>query len=348
MISLANAMANLEEVVLVLPSNTLSPKHKELIDDRVRYIPYELIDYVSLRQNIKMIHRIVSIIRKEKPDVINIQANGHPWFWLAYPFIRKFPIFNTVHDPALHTGDQLSKKASWAKASGKRFSKGYFVHGEFLKEELVKHYQVDPSMVHVIQHGNLSIYQKWRQKNFAAKDKNFLFFGRIWAYKGLEYFIQAANKVAREIPDARFTIAGTGEDFDKYEAMIERPEQFDILNYRISEQEVDGLFQKCSMVVLPYIEATQSGVIPLAYAYNKPVIATEVGSLPEIVEDGETGFLVPPKSPDQIAEKMLEVANNESLYTRLQKGAGKFARKDLSWLTVAKKSTNAYKSAIAT
>ena len=98
MISFANALAAKAEVVLILPSNRLSEKHKDIISSEVTFEPFELVDYKSLRQNYKMIMSIVSVINKHPPDTVHIQSNGHRWFWLAYPFLRKYPIFNTVHD----------------------------------------------------------------------------------------------------------------------------------------------------------------------------------------------------------------------------------------------------------
>jgi glycosyltransferase involved in cell wall biosynthesis len=69
--------------------------------------------------------------------------------------------------------------------------------------------------------------------------------------------------------------------------------------------------------VLPYIEASQSGVIPMAYTYGKPVIATTVGGLPESVVDGCTGYLVPPRDERALAEAILELLNDPSTRHRM-------------------------------
>ncbi|MFZ9888374.1 MAG: glycosyltransferase, partial [Myxococcota bacterium] len=62
-----------------------------------------------------------------------------------------------------------------------------------------------------------------------------------------------------------------------------------------------ALFARADLVVLPYRSATGSGVIPLAYHYGKPVLATRTGGLVDVVEDGVTGFLVPPNDPAALA-----------------------------------------------
>ena len=80
---------------------------------------------------------------------------------------------------------------------------------------------------------------------------------------------------------------------------------FIVYNYRIPYKEGAELFQRCSVVALPYIDASQSGVIPTAYGFKKPVVVTEVGAIPEIVGDGITGFIVPPRNPEALAEAIV-------------------------------------------
>ena len=88
---------------------------------------------------------------------------------------------------------------------------------------------------------------------------------------------------------------------------MSRPERFIVHNRFIRATECDELFRQASIVVLPYIEATQSGVIPLAYSYAKPVVATRVGALAEVVDDGKTGRLVPPADSESLAAAIVEL-----------------------------------------
>ena len=75
-----------------------------------------------------------------------------------------------------------------------------------------------------------------------------------------------------------------------------------IINTYISDEEVTELFTISDVIVLPYISATQSGIIPIAYAFKKPVIASNVGAISEVVDDGITGILVPPKNVEAFIE----------------------------------------------
>src|SRR5258707_5206877 len=104
-----------------------------------------------------------------------------------------------------------------------------------------------------------------------------LFFGRIWEYKGLEYLIRAEPLISARVPDVEIVIAGRGEDFEKYRHMMVDPDRFVIDNETIPDDRVARYFGESSVVVLPYIDASQSGVVPIAYSFSKPVIATTVG-----------------------------------------------------------------------
>src|SRR5438552_16759897 len=98
------------------------------------------------------------------------------------------------------------------------------------------------------------------------RSQTVLFFGRIWEYKGLEYLIRAEPLITAEVPEARIVIAGEGEDFGRYRLLMDHPEHFVVYNEYIPDQQRSELFRQASLVVLPYIEASQSGVIPLAYS----------------------------------------------------------------------------------
>ena len=129
-----------------------------------------------------------------------------------------------------------------------------------------------------------------------------LFFGFIRAYKGLDVLIEALPHIRRPVT---LVVAGEFyEDRSAYDRQIERlglKDRVKILDRFMGEAEVRRYVSACDAVVLPYRSATQSGVIPLAYALECPVITTNVGGLPEVVEEGGTGLLVPPGDPPALA-----------------------------------------------
>src|SRR5439155_654614 len=129
-----------------------------------------------------------------------------------------------------------------------------------------------------------------------------LFFGFIRAYKGLENLLRAFARLPSDI-----TLLVVGEfyesraPYDRLAGELGIAERVRMSGRFAGEAEVRRAFSACDAVVLPYRSATQSGVIPLAYAMECPVITTRVGGLAEVVEDGGTGLLVPPDDPAALA-----------------------------------------------
>jgi glycosyltransferase involved in cell wall biosynthesis len=89
--------------------------------------------------------------------------------------------------------------------------------------------------------------------------------------------------------------------------MMVDPKRFIVFNEYISDEKRAELFRRASVVVLPYIEASQSFIISIAYRFGKPVVATNVGGLPEMVDEGQTGYLVPPRDVDALADAIVRL-----------------------------------------
>jgi len=148
-----------------------------------------------------------------------------------------------------------------------------------------------------------------RERLGLPRDRNVvLFFGLIRPYKGLNHLIAAMPEVLREV-DCGLLVAGEFyDDKAKYTSLVE---QLDLgLRVRIEDkyipnEDVHLYFEAADVVVLPYVEASQSGIVPIAYAFNTPVISTRVGGLPEAVMEGKTGFLVDAGNSAQLAEAIV-------------------------------------------
>jgi len=201
--------------------------------------------------------------------------------------------------------------------------------------------------VHVLPRGVNSIYLRFIENGIKEEDGLILFFGRIYEYKGLRYLIEAEPLITEKVPQAKIIIAGTGENFGKYLKMMVHREKFIIHNQAIPSKMVAELFQRASVVVLPYIEASQSGIVPLAYAFKKPVVVTDVGSIPEVVENGKTGYVGPPRDPEKLAQAIIDLLMDREKRRKMGDNGYRKTEEELSWDNIAVKTVEVYKKALS-
>ena len=284
---------------------------------------------------------VVKILKRIKPDVIHITAN-HIWIIALYPYLQKENVVFTLHDVESHAGANHLFTNNLLNKVNMNLSKRIFVHGENLKKILLtKGYsEMDIS---VIKHGDYSFLTNY-MKNI-DEDGSVLFFGRILDYKGLPYLIKSVPLIKAQIPDINVIIAGMG-DFNKYKDLIEFPENFEIINMFIPDDRIPEFFQRAGVVVLPYIEGSQTGIIPIAYSFKKPVVATNVGSIPEVVEDGVTGYIVPPRDHEKLADAIIKILKNDSFRKQLGENAYAKMKRELSWDLIARETINVYESTV--
>lgn len=333
---LANALSKRESVVVIAP---VGVDRKNFIKD-VRIIELELgniiknffINTLILTRPVRFLYTIY----KENPDII--QCNSCPlWIGFFLPFLRKYPIVTTIHDVKHHIGsrsfDQIIGKKMHIK-----FSDCLFVHGEKAKKEMGVN-----NKCFVIPHGDYSFFVNFKKNDVNEDENTILFFGRIEEYKGLEYLIRAVPYIVPEFPDFKLIIAGGG-DFSKYKIMILGSKNYEVHNRFIPDEEVPSFFLRAKIVVLPYIEGTQTGIIPIAYAFKKPVVVTDVGSIPEVVENGKTGFIVPSKDSNALAEAIIKLLKDDKLRKQMGENAYRKMKEELSWDKIAEKTIEVYKS----
>ncbi len=145
-----------------------------------------------------------------------------------------------------------------------------------------------------------------RRLNIPEDEEMILFFGLVRKYKGLKYLILAADRIFKDLPEAKIYIVGDfGNSKEDYMALIEKsaaPERFVIRDGYVPDAEVEPYFASADVNVCPYISATQSAIVQIAFGFEVPVIATDVGGLPEAVEDNKTGLIVPPENEKALAE----------------------------------------------
>jgi len=171
-----------------------------------------------------------------------------------------------------------------------------------------------------------------REKLGIKEDNVILYFGLIRRYKGVKYLVLSMERIVKDT-GARLLLCGEFyEDRDEILDLIEKSsvkDKITLCDRFIPNEEVADYFCAADLVVLPYVSATQSGIVQIAYNYNKPVIVTKVGGLPEIVPDGKTGYTVEPEKPEAIADAVKKYFANKDKHDF--ESSVKAEKKKYSW-----------------
>jgi len=119
------------------------------------------------------------------------------------------------------------------------------------------------------------------------------------------------------------------------------------LNRYLKTDELIGLIKNSLFIIVPYVDSTHSAVVATAYAFSKPVIASDIGGLSEIVKDGTTGFLFPPGDSKALAYKIEYLINNRDLIKKLEENIQKFCSEgDYSWDNITNKMVKLYETVL--
>ena len=293
-------------------------------------------------------------LNKTNYKIVHIQ--GHlPMFFLFIPVlkIKGKKIFWTLHDVNLRPSNRglrgkLELLYSYAVSQPwflGRYADVILVHGTRLRSQLAEGPTswpltkgVDDTKIHVIPHFDHR-YLLNSAVPGAPSDRTFpedyvLVFGKIAPYKGIEVLIDAARLVKRKLPNNhkfKVLIAGEG-DFSYFEKLLSKEdyEYTYILNKWIPASEIPILFRRAKLLVLPYTDASQSGVIPLAYTFSRPVIASDVGSITEYIEHNETGFIFEPRNSIQLANYVVELIEDNGKCVEMGNKANQKLLKEMS------------------
>jgi glycosyltransferase involved in cell wall biosynthesis len=151
-----------------------------------------------------------------------------------------------------------------------------------------------------------------------------LFFGFVRKYKGLDVLLEALPLVLRKRRVRLMIVGEFWKDKQRYVNKISELELEDhitIIDAYVPNEQLGKYFHAADLVVQPYLSASGSGVSQLAYGFGKPVIATNVGSIAEVIVDGVNGRLVHPGNPGELAQAVVEALEAEKLKSMTMEAA---------------------------
>lgn len=328
----ATALARHAEVLLVLDRRSVEKE----FDAQAKPIPPNItVEYANLRPRRSLFGFLAALRRVAafKPDLIHFQELPEPitplMMVLLYPFSR---LVLTVHDPSPHSGLD-SARGRWAfrfMEFGRRLSDLLIVHGQFCENTLLASQPKYGKKTIRSRHGVLMASDRPAEGIGGPA----LFFGRMHKYKGLEVLLAASDILhQRQVPH-RIVVAGSGPEADRLLPVMKANPSIEPHNYFIDSQTAITLFRNCSFVIMPYLDATQSGVAAAAIGNSKPVIASRVGGLPDLIADGVNGLLVEPGNAQRLADALETLLTNQPTLVKLAGGAHRSAQNELNWDTI--------------
>lgn len=157
---------------------------------------------------------------------------------------------------------------------------------------------------------------------------NILYVGRLSKEKGVKYILKALSLIIKKIPSVHLDIVGVGQERKELENLSKKLKLKNHVAFigSVPYDEVEKYYKQANIVIVSSIWPEPFGLIgPEAMSVGRPVIASNVGGIPEWLDDGKTGFLVDPGHPDQIAEKVIKLFSDRKLLEEMGKNARKKA-----------------------
>ena len=306
-------------------------------------------------RNIFSFNKLSLAIRDKNYTVIHIQEYGPPWLYILLRRWNKVPIIMTVHDPQQHPGLPFLNRMyqDIMQFLFIRKAKTCIVLGDMLKKQLLRRYKnLSEEDVEVIKMGDLGFMKYWdkneacRREQESMPTKRVLFFGSVHGYKGLDYLLKADRIVRTTNPDYELIIAGKFHHYENYQELLENNDRIKVIDKYIGYRDVPCYFNKAAFVVLPYISATQSGVVQLSFTFGKPVVATRVGALSEMIQDGKTGLLIEPRDELSLATAITTLLSDADLLKEMCENVRRYCEENMSWASIAERTIGVYRRAV--
>lgn len=266
--------------------------------------------------------RIYFYIKKINPDIVHCQtAQMGPPCLLAKKMLG-IPYIVFGHGSDIYLSWKFKKTISKTIFSSAGAVVALTNHmknamAKYCKKEII----IIPNGASMEDFGGLSKETARTKLKISPQEKVILFVGRIITLKGVEYLVEAFLTVKKKIQNVKLFLLGEGEQFQEVQSIVKKSKLVNevIFTGNVPVEDIPCYMAASDIFVLPSLSEGFPLVIIEAMASGLPIVATKVTGLPEIVKDGENGFLVEAKNPDQIAEKVLLLLKDDNLRERISK-----------------------------
>lgn len=246
-----------------------------------------------------------------------------------------------VHEPIPHAKKLHPMVEFFRKLNFKLIPK-IVILNHVVYDDFCQKYGIDKGRVLVNQLGPLDCIKIFSNENGLYDSNKLVFWGRIARYKGLEYLCQAMTMVHDVVPEAQLVVAGDGEfyfDIRPYEELS----YITIIHKYLNMDELATVISDAAFTVCPYISSSQSGGVITSLVMGKPVIGTDYETMREMITDGKTGILVPPKDVAALAKAIIRLLKDKKLQKQLMDNISFNNASDDTWSCVVDRYISFYK-----
>lgn len=260
--------------------------------------------------------KIICAIRSFSPDILYI-ISPHILNSAIAGYCRIFTsifVISHIHDPGHYGKSLISQLVNLLSFVQSRLSHRIYCWGGTIRETICRRFHIDTARVAVFRHGpgQATFYDSHPRGQRRGPRHHFCMVGALQKRKGIQYFLEAAVLFNRQYGSQQvaFLLAGAG-CLDDYRRLIGQLPNLILKNRFVDDAELNEMLGQSYALVLPYVGGVlQSSFVAIAYGNGCPVIVSDIGSLPEEVEEGVTGYVVHKANAAQIAAAMSEIYRN--------------------------------------
>jgi glycosyltransferase involved in cell wall biosynthesis len=308
--------------------------------------------------------RLIQYLLNAKPDIVQFGSIEFPFesLFLGYLKYKGLTLSQICHEfePRERSNNIFVKINNHLLGNVFKSFSIMFFHSPSNQERFQSlHPYITPERFHIIPMGSGQIFPSIGDMELIRTDlihryklddekQVVLFFGNITPSKGIPDLVRAFAQVYAENKSTRLVIAGKPlkyMDVDTLFNLVSTLGVSDFIRFDmryLPMEEVAPLIQLADVVVYPYVNSTQSASIQAAYSLGKPVVATRVGGLPDIVEDGKSGYLVPPGNPEALASAIVRILKDPILAEEMGTYAKELSETRFAWKPIASNVINVY------
>jgi glycosyltransferase involved in cell wall biosynthesis len=316
-------------------------------------LPAVALPWVRRAEALSDVVAVAALARRLRPDVVHLHSTNP--IALAHLMLLRRMRARVAVTAHVVTAHERTRRQDAVSRRIHRASPFIIAHSDVDRKRLVTEFGIDPARITVIPHGEYGFLAPAgaaadrtaarHRLGLDSDDEVALFFGYIREYKGLDVLLDAWPAVVRARPRARLVVAGDPVRLApaRRDELAARARSLGALirfEY-IPLDDVPWYLACADALVLPYRHISQSGVLLLALAAGLPVVATRVGGLPGMLEDGESALLVPPESPAALGAALVRVLGDAELRCRLSRGGRRVADAH-AWPAIAARTEAAF------